>query len=153
MTREELFERMRIPPRRVFRMRGEDDPARAARAYEEALRRHVPGRPPRLDLILLGLGEDGHTASLFPGSPALSEGRRLVVETFSPEEEGRLTLTYRAINAARRAIFLVSGKEKAGVVSEILKKRRSGSSLPAARVALRRGSLLWLLDEAAASRL
>src|SRR5262249_22411813 len=103
MAREALFNPLRIAPRRVFRVRGEADPARAAREYERLLRAHVPGRPPRLDLVLLGLGEDGHTASLFPGTPALTEGKRLAVENPGPRPgEPRITLTYRAIDSARR---------------------------------------------------
>jgi len=154
MARETLFEPLRIAPRRVFRMRGEDDPARAARDYERLLRAHVPGRPPKLDLVFLGLGEDGHTASLFPGTPALSEEKRLVVQNPGPRPgEPRITLTYRAIDSARRVVFLVSGEAKAKAAAAILRKRGRRPDLPAARVAPRRGSLLWLLDEEAGSRL
>ena len=151
-ARRELFEPLGIDPRRVFRIRGEDDPGAAARAYEKALRDHLPGRPPRFDLVLLGLGGDGHTASLFPGAKALEEARRLAVETLGPEsKEWRVTLTLRAINAARRVIFLVSGESKAKVASVILKKRRGYRDLPATAVSPRRGTLLWLLDQPAAS--
>ncbi|HKA35606.1 MAG TPA: 6-phosphogluconolactonase [Thermoanaerobaculia bacterium] len=154
MAREALFKPLRIAPRRVFRVRGEDDPARAAREYERLLRAHVPGRPPRLDLVLLGLGEDGHTASLFPGTPALTEGKRLAVENPGPRPgEPRITLTYRAIDSARRVIFLVSGSTKAKIAAAVLAKRGRRPDLPAARVAPRRGTLLWLLDEEAGSRL
>lgn len=154
MARETLFAPLGIAPRRIFRMRGEDDPARAARDYERLLRAHVPGRPPRLDLVLLGLGEDGHTASLFPGTPALSEEKRLVVENPGPRPgEPRITLTYRAIDSARRVVFLVSGAAKAKVAAAILRKRGRRPDLPAARVAPRRGTLLWLLDEEAGTRL
>jgi len=154
MAREELFDPLRIPPRRIFRMRGEDAPRRAAGAYERSLRAHVPGRPPRLDLVLLGLGGDGHTASLFPGTPALAESKRLVVENFMPgSKEPRITLTLRAINAARRVIFLVSGDGKAAVVAGVLQKRGRRKDLPAAGVNPSRGTLLWLLDEAAGSKL
>ena len=152
MARETLLDPLRIPPRRVFRMKGEEDPARAALAYEDRIRRHVPGRPPRFDLVLLGLGEDGHTASLFPGTAALAETRRLVAENYAPKlGEWRITLTYRALNASRRVIFLVSGAKKAGVAAKIVKKQRNYQALPASGVSPRRGSLLWLLDEAAAS--
>jgi 6-phosphogluconolactonase len=154
MARETLFDPLRVAPRRIFRMKGEDEPARAAEAYERSLRAHVPGRPPRLDLILLGLGEDGHTASLFPGTPALEEDRLLVVENFMPgSKEPRVTLTFRAINSARRVIFLVSGAGKAAVVARMLQKRGRGNPLPAARVSPSRGTLLWLLDEEAGSKL
>ena len=105
-------------------------------------------------MVLLGLGEDGHTASLFPATKALSEKRRLVAPSVMPQSgEPRVTLTYRAINAARRIVFLVSGRAKADVAGRILQKRRGWRDLPAARVAPDRGTLLWLLDEAAASGL
>lgn len=152
MAHDELFRPLRIPMRRVFRIPGEAEPARAARAYEKTLRSRLSGRPPRFDLVLLGLGEDGHTASLFPGTAALTEDRRLVVENAQPATgEPRVTLTLRAINAARRVIFLVAGREKASIASKIIKKRRGYRGLPAAMVSPRRGTLLWLLDETAAS--
>ena len=154
MAREALLKPLGIPPRQVFRMKGEEEPARAARAYEDVLRREFRGRPARLDLVLLGLGEDGHLASLFPGTRALGESRRLVAaNAVAKFSEWRLTLTYRAINAARRIVFLVSGEEKAAPLTKILRKRRGWRDLPASRVSPRRGTMLWLLDQAAASRL
>jgi 6-phosphogluconolactonase len=154
MARETLLEPLGIAPRRIFRMKGEEDPARAARSYESVLRREFRSRPARLDLVLLGLGADGHTASLFPGTAALGPGRRLVAANFVPKlSEWRLTLTCRAINAARRIVFLVSGPEKAAAAAQILKKERGWQALPASRIAPVRGTLLWLLDEAAASKL
>lgn len=154
MAKEALLELLAIPPRHVFRMRGEQAPVQAARDYERVLRRQFRGRPARLDLVLLGLGEDGHTASLFPGSAALAQDRRLVAANYVTKlSEWRLTLTCRTINAARRIVFLVSGIEKAASVERILRRRRAWQDRPAARVSPRRGSLLWLLDEAAASKL
>jgi 6-phosphogluconolactonase len=152
MARETLLEPLKIPPRHVLRMKGEEEPARAARACEEAIRHRFSGRPARFDLVLLGLAEDGHTASLFPGTEALAERRRLVAANYVPKfSEWRLTLTFRALNAARRVIFLVSGPEKAAAAAKILKERRGYRDLPASAVSPRRGTLLWLLDEAAAS--
>jgi 6-phosphogluconolactonase len=154
MASETLLEPLGIAPRQVFRMKGEQEPARAARDYENVLRKEFRGRPARLDLMLLGLGSDGHLASLFPGTAALEEDRRLVAANFVAKfSEWRLTLTYRAINAARRIVFLVSGFEKAAPVAKILEKRRGWQDLPASNVAPRRGTLVWLLDEAAASKL
>ena len=154
MARKELFDPLQIAPRRIFRMKGEELPGRAAESYERSLRAHVPGRPPRLDLVLLGLGEDGHTASLFPDTPALGEERRLVAANFMPgSREPRITLTFRAINAARRVIFLVSGAGKAAVVAGVLQERGRRKDLPAARVNPARGTLLWLLDEEAGAKL
>lgn len=154
MARKTLLAALAIPPRRVFRIKGEADPAAAARAYEDIVRREFRGRPARFDLVMLGLGEDGHTASLFPGTGALRESGRLVVPNYVPRlDEWRVTMTYPAINAARRVIFLVSGREKSGPVEKILKKRRGWRVLPASAVSPRRGTLLWLLDEAAASKI
>lgn len=154
MAREALFEPLKIPAAHVLRMKGEADPARAARDYESAIRRRFPGRPARFDLVFLGLGEDGHTASLFPSTAALAERKRLVAANEVPKfSEWRLTLTFPALNAARRVVFLVSGSEKASATARILKKQRGYQDLPAARICPRRGTLLWLLDEAAASKL
>jgi 6-phosphogluconolactonase len=154
MARETLLDPLEISPRQVFRMKGEEDPDAAARAYEQTLRRHAAGRSLRLDLVLLGLGEDGHTASLFPGTAALEAGRKLVAPNYVAKfSEWRITLTYRALNEARRIVFVVSGAEKASTAAKILQKGRGWRELPAARVCPVRGSLLWLLDEAAASKL
>jgi 6-phosphogluconolactonase len=134
-------------------MAGEEHPRRAARIYEEALRREFPlaRTAPRFDLVLLGLGADGHTASLFPGSRALLEKRRWVAAVRT--EAGppwRLTLTLPVLNAARRIFFLVSGREKNAAAAAILKKKPGRRRFPASRIRPHRGSLLWLLDEAAA---
>jgi 6-phosphogluconolactonase len=154
MAREALFDPLRIPAGHVLRMKGEAEPARAARDYEAAIRRRFAGHRARFDFVLLGLGEDGHTASLFPETAALAERRSLVAANEVPKlSEWRLTLTFRALNAARRVVFLVSGPEKATAAAKILKKQRGYRDLPAAGVAPRRGTLLWLLDEAAASKL
>ena len=154
MARETLLGPLGIAPRQVFRMKGEMEPTRAARAYENVLRKEFRGRPARLDLLFLGLGSDGHVASLFPGTAAVAEGRRLVAaNSVAKFSEWRITLTYRAINAARRIVFLVSGVEKAASLAKILEKRQGWRDLPASHVAPRRGTLAWLADEAAASKL
>lgn len=154
MAREMLLDPLKIPARHVLRMKGEEEPPRAALACEQAIRGRFCGRPARFDLVLLGLGEDGHTASLFPGTTALAERRRLVVANFVPKfSEWRLTMTLRSLNAARRVIFLVSGSEKARAAAKIVKKRRGVETLPASAVSPGRGTLLWLLDEPAASKL
>lgn len=148
LARESLLVPLRIPPAQVFRMRGEIDPGRAAHLYRDVLAKEFGAGRPVLDLILLGVGPDGHTASLFPETRALSEDRRAAVENWVPKpREWRLTLTYPAINAARRVLFLVSGAEKAQVVARILKKERGYRRLPAAGV--RAMSVLWMLDEEA----
>jgi len=151
MVREALLARLPVPAANVFRMAGEAaDPEQAAAAYEAELRQEL-GPSPRLDLLLLGMGIDGHVASLFPGSPALQESRRLVCAAPGPRPgERRLTLTLPAMNAARAVLFLVTGEEKAGLLAEVLAGGRS--DLPVARVRPD-GEVHWLLDRAAASRI
>lgn len=142
------------PAAQVHRIRGEDPPRRAAAAYERELER-VLGPRGALDLVLLGLGTDGHTASLFPGEPALEERERLVATSRAPvPPHERVTLTYPALAAARRALFLVAGADKAGPLRRVLDARGAGAGAPpAARVSLRSGELLWMVDRAAAREL
>lgn len=153
LAKEHLFDPLGIPPERVARMRGEDDPAGAARDYENLLAADFgrPGPAFPFDFVLLGLGADGHTASLFPGTPALAEERRAVVAVDVPKlPEWRLTLTLPVLNASRHAVFLVTGREKSEVVAAVTKRR--APDLPASRVHLSGGSLIWIVDEAAAGR-
>ena len=138
----------RLRMEQVHRMPCElEDIDAGARQYEAELRRVVGGNgTPVFDLIWLGMGADGHTASLFPGTAALDERERLVVANWVPSLDAwRMTLTYPVLNAAREAMFVVNGADKADAVARI----RSGShDLPAARV--RAGRTLWLVDAAAA---
>lgn len=143
----------RIPAVHISRIRGEDDPGAEARRYEALVRQEVGGDPPQFDIILLGLGTDGHTASLFPGSAAVRATRRLVVAVEPPAHAAhtRITFTLPLINAARRVLFLVAGREKAEIAARVLQGR--GRALPAGRVRLREGEITWMLDEAAAAEL
>ena len=114
------------------------------------------GLPPRFDLILLGLGDDGHTASLFPGAPSLAVTDAWVVPSppgTLPPPVDRLTFTFPLLNAARQVAFLVSGDKKAAIVQEVLEGHRSREVHPAEGVQPTDGILTWLLDEAAARRL
>jgi 6-phosphogluconolactonase len=156
MAKETLLDRLTTPPALVFRMAGEGDPDAAALAYERAVRELVPPNPaagtgetPRFDLILLGMGVDGHTASLFPGSPALTEQERLVVATTAPTGQPRLTFTYPLINAARRVLILVSGAEKAATLRAVRTQPPDPNRYPVQGVNLVRGNLTWLVDAAA----
>lgn len=159
MAHETFIRDVPIPPENVHRLRGEDDPEEAARAYEELLLapparpRHTQAALPVLDLVLLGLGVDGHTASLFPHSPALAQEARLCVPNEGEGTGPRLTLTFPVINAARRVTFVVTGAAKAGIVAEVLEGLHLPDAPPARRVAPARGLLTWLLDEAAAAEL
>jgi 6-phosphogluconolactonase len=121
MARETLLDRLPLQPGQVHRMRGEaSDPSHAARAYEAELRGLFPGESgPRFDLLLLGMGPDGHTASLFLGTQALQETTRWVVANHVPKLDAwRLTLTLPALRAARRTLFLISDGDKAKVLAE-----------------------------------
>jgi 6-phosphogluconolactonase len=156
LAKEHLLGPLGVPPENVFRMRGEEKPQRAAREYEEALVEEFGSgeRAPVLDFALLGLGTDGHTASLFPGTRAVEETQRNVVENYVPKlGEWRLTLTLPVLNAARRAVFLVVGKEKRDAVAAVVRAEPGRADLPASLVRPPRGSLVWIVDEAAASSL
>ena len=154
MAWETLFSKLPIPPENIFPVPTELDPDQAAKTYEEILItvfRLKPGEFPRFDLILLGLGPDGHTASLFPGTAALQETSRLVVANWVEKFKAyRITFTYPVINNAENVLFLVSGADKATAVRQIV---QDGLDLPAARVRPKQGTLTWLLDRAAASEL
>ena len=158
MANEALLSKVPMPATQVFRIRGEAERSRGGghrlRADDSA--RCSSGRRgelPRFDLILLGLGVDGHTASLFPGSPVLKEVFRPVaaVHASAAAIPQRFTLTFPVINAAARVMFLVAGAEKAKVVKAVLGEPTS--ALPAAMVRPSEGRLVWLLDRDAASLL
>jgi 6-phosphogluconolactonase len=153
-----LFLPLGIQPENVHRMEGELEPRSAAEQYERTLRRlaQTPdGEWPRLDMILLGMGEDGHTASLFPGTPALEERGHWVVPGLAPQGiRCRLTLSTGVINHAGVILFLVTGASKAFVVRNVLEGGAAKSSpYPAALIRPERGRLIWFLDRAAASEL
>ncbi len=156
-ARRGLLSRAPIPPDRVHRMRGEADPSAAADAYAAVLRsvfELAPGEVPRFDLILLGLGPDAHTASLFPGSDAVHEGHRLVVATWV-EKLGthRITLSPIVLNAARAVLFLVLGQDKADALRDVLEEPIEAGLRPAQVVQPTDGEVIWLVDRAAAQRL
>jgi len=138
-----LLDAVPIPSENVLRMKGEIDPATAAAEYEAALQERSPEGAFRHDLILLGMGPDGHTASLFPGTPALEERSRLVVENYVPQQKmNRITFTYPLIDAARHVCFLVNSAGKDAILEEVF----SGTSdYPCAAVNPTDGRLTWLL--------
>jgi 6-phosphogluconolactonase len=154
MAFEALVSRVAIPAGSVHRIRGEDpDPERAAMDYEATLRRvlEAPVAMPRLDLVLLGLGPEAHTASLFPGTRALHETRRAVVSAWVGKLFAhRITLTAPALSAARAVTFLVSGEDKALPLKAVLEGPEEPEQLPAQLVRPESGSLVYLVDAAAA---
>ncbi|MDH4369574.1 MAG: 6-phosphogluconolactonase [Nitrospira sp.] len=157
MAQQELFQPLNIPRDHIYRMKGEhQDPTAAAEDYERTLRDLTQCSPPafpRLDLILLGLGDDGHTASLFPGTEALQEPLKLVTVGQAPTGiTHRLTLTLGVLNRAAVILFMVTGAGKAEMVRRVIESE-SDRSLPAARVLPDSGRLVWMLDQAAAQQL
>jgi 6-phosphogluconolactonase len=162
MAREALLDHVPVPLAHVHRIRGEDDPAEAAMAYERVLRAvlRTPIGPPRtapasrLDLVLLGLGSDGHTASLFPGSASLQvHGRWVVADYVRAVSMWRVSLTAIVINAAAEVAFVVSGDAKAAIVRQVLEGPAQPHELPAQLIAPAGGHLLWFLDTPAAADL
>lgn len=138
-----LLDAVPIPPENVLRMKGELDPAQAAAEYEADLRQRSPGETFRHDLILLGMGPDGHTASLFPGTPALEEKTRLVIENYVPKVQMyRITFTYPLIDAARHVCFLVNSQGKDAMLDEVFSGK---SDHPCAAVNPTDGRLTWML--------
>jgi 6-phosphogluconolactonase len=158
MVRETLLQSVPLPPDQVHRIRGEDDPSSAASEYEHELRTFFGIRDGGVrisfDLVLLGIGEDGHTASLFPGSSVITEPTRWVcAEHASGAAMWRITQTPIVINAAKNVIFLVSGPEKAGAVRDVLQGPFQPERLPAQAIKPLKGRLTWLLDKPAAGLL
>ena len=158
MANESLFSKAPIPPGNVFRMPTENPDADAvAAAYEQTLRNFFsakPGEFPSFDLILLGMGPDGHTASLFPETAALEERSRLVVANWVEKlKTSRITLTLPVLNAARCVAFLVSGADKAPALHQVLEGDGPGEKYPSKLVQPERGKLIWFVDRAAASEL
>jgi 6-phosphogluconolactonase len=158
MAEETLLSKIPVAAANVFRIPAENpDAAAAAEAYEQTLRKFFalqPGQFPRFDLILLGMGPDGHTASLFPGSAALQEKSRLVVANWVEKfKTNRITLTLPVLNAAYCVAFLVSGTEKAAALRAALEGNAPGEQYPSKLVRPTDGKLIWLVDRAAASGL
>jgi 6-phosphogluconolactonase len=153
MTRETLFEPLGIPEANVERMRGEDEPQAAAAAYHDLLVKTLGARPV-LDVMFLGMGPDGHTASLFPGTLDAIEVGRLAVANFVPKfDTYRITLTPTVINAARHVTVTVAGAEKAAALAAVMAGPRNPQRYPAQLVAPTDGELTWLIDAPAAAQL
>ena len=159
MAQTSLFQPLNVHPDQIYRMKGESgDPTAAAQEYEETIRRLTQSPPPEvplIDLVLLGLGDDGHTASLFPGTAALQEDRKIVTVGHAPTGiRSRLTLTLGVLNHAAVVLFLVTGSGKAHMVRRILDPESDADrSLPAARISPESGRLVWMLDHSAAQQL
>lgn len=157
MTREAMLDCVPMRPEQMHRMEGELDPETAAARYESELRntfRLEGAEAPRFDLVALGMGADGHTASLFPHTAAIHELGRLVVANHVPQKNAwRLTLTWPVINQARSVFFLIGGRDKASIVREVFLGPRDPERLPSQLIWPSGGILTLILDEAAAALL
>jgi 6-phosphogluconolactonase len=154
MAKETLLDHVPCPAANVHPMPTHfSDPDAAARDYEATLRNYFSDEPPEFDLVLLGLGPEGHTASLFPGSPALAEPTRWVLSVMaSADPPVRLTLTFPVLNRAANAYFLVTGSDKARALHHILTCTADPSMFPGAGVRLASGTLIWWVDRDAAAQ-
>jgi 6-phosphogluconolactonase len=154
MARKAVLAHVPLPAEAVHRVPAEDpDATAAAEAYEREVRRVLRASRdavPRFDLILLGMGADGHTASLFPGGAAVRERRLVVAERVEKVGGWRITFTLPLLNAAALVVFIVSGTEKAAALRAVLEPGQDADPPPAACVRPERGTLVWLVDEAAA---
>lgn len=157
MTKESLLERVEIPEENVHRMRGEIEPEAAAHEYEEVLRGTFATRQstlPRFDVIVLGVGTDGHTASLFPGTAALGETERWVVANEVPQQKTtRITLTYPVLNAADLVLFLAAGANKQEALERIFSPDGDSDERPPAAFVRPDGRVVWFLDAEAGATL
>ena len=156
MADESLVDLIPIPASNIFRIRGEADPRVEAERYENLVRDHVPSVAgiPRFDMMMLGIGDDGHTASIFPENIHLFHSDNLFEASEHPGTgQKRVTATGKLINHAKNIMFLVTGASKAEIVEQILEKKTGTEKYPASLVHAENGQLMWLLDEPAASKL
>jgi 6-phosphogluconolactonase len=154
MANQTLLSKLSLSDDQIHPMGCDQDPERSAAHYEQLLRQFFKGAQPRFDLILLGLGSEGHTASLFPGSHLLHEQERWVAAEFVEAKEAwRCTLTPPALNAARTVVFLVQGEAKAEAVLQVIKGDHQPDQWPAQIIEPTEGELHWFMDEAAAGLL
>jgi 6-phosphogluconolactonase len=155
MARETLLDHVPVPAAQIHRIPGELAPTDAARSYEQILRQYFTAAWPRFDLVLLGMGDDAHTASLFPNTSALDVHDAWVTANYAPtvKQSNRVTLTVPAINAAEYVLFLVSGSTKAAPLHQVIAGTRSPRELPAQFIQPTSGHLIWMVDQPAAALL
>jgi 6-phosphogluconolactonase len=158
MANEAMLSKVPLKANQILRMKGEDkDTEKAAKEYERALRASFKiknGQFPRFDLVLMGMGNEGHTASLFPGTKALHEKKRIVVRNWVGKLfTERITLTAPAINNAARVMFMVSGADKALALKGVLEGPYEPEQLPSQMIQPKKGKLVWLIDTAAGGML
>ena len=156
MTFDHLLSKINIPQKNIFRIEGNNEPEFESKRYSKLLLEHVPptNKIPSFDLIMLGLGEDGHTASIFPNSINLIDDPGICAVSKHPStDQKRITLTGTIINNAAEVVFFITGEKKSKIVEAILNKREGFEKLPAAHINPDHGELMWLLDKGASKLL
>lgn len=154
LANQRLLSKVPVNPANIFRIRAELDPETATAEYSDLLNSALNDPAPRFDLVLLGMGPDGHTASLFPQTAALAISDRTVAANYVEKLKAwRITLTAEAINRARDVVFMVSGADKAAALKEVLEGEFRPADLPSQSIAPENGRLTWLIDEPAAKLL
>lgn len=154
MARKTLLDHVPVPEENIFAVNTTLSATNAADDYEKRIRKHFDSGPVSFDLILLGIGTEGHTASLFPHSPLLKEQNRLVKEIYvQSKNQYRISFTLPLLNAAHMVTFLVCGKEKADITGSILHAEGADENIPATFIRPANGTLLWILDKAAAANI
>ena len=145
--KETLLAGIDVPQENVHRMRGEIDPTEAAAEYREILKREFETITPCFDLVLLGVGDDGHTASIFPRTNAIEENHESVVAVFVPKlSTWRITLTLPVLNAAKNVMFIISGGSKSEIAKRVINGEQTTKELPVTLVRPKNGTLHWMLD-------
>jgi 6-phosphogluconolactonase len=156
MTSRALLRKIKIPDENIHRIHGENDPYKEAKRYSQEIKKFTAEKNgfPVFDLIILGLGEDGHTASIFPSSGHLLNSDNICEVAFHPvSQQRRITLTGKVLNNAAIVSFLVTGSKKAEIVGSIINRRKSASNFPASAIVPTDGRLSWYLDSEAAAGL
>lgn len=156
MAKESLFDHVPLPASQIFRIRGEENPALESDRYAEVVTQQVymQNNIPQFDFVMLGLGEDGHTASIFPGRLDLFKTDKLFDVVEHPvSQQIRISASGRLINNARTVAFLVTGDSKSMIISKIIGQKEDWEKLPASFVCPKKGDLLWLLDDKAGSKI
>jgi len=155
MAHETLLDHIPLPASNIYRIKGELDPVEGASQYEETLHTYFHDQLPRFDIILLGMGDDGHTASLFPGTEALNERQRWVIPNHvaTVKQTWRITFTVPVINNAANVMFLIAGTGKAARLKQVIQGAYTPNELPSQLIKPTDGNLIWAVDHAAASLL
>lgn len=156
MAKEELFDKISIPGENIYRIQGENEPVKETERYSEILKSNLPfqNNLPQFDIVMLGLGEDGHTASIFPDQIDKFYSDKICEVAAHPQtNQNRITISGSVINNAKLIVFIVTGEKKANIISDILSESASSTMYPASLVSPKQGELIWMLDTEASQLL